>query len=470
MDEDYPINNTINNRSTNYMEPINDTQYNSQSLAITHESIAMLIQEFKDSFNFNVNVSALILDIHNNKTVASYGDIDNYHNAAFVFMPISAAILVNEYTLDIQQEFEHLPYILNENPLMDPLAILAWPDDIYGGYISFKQGVLDGSLSTYFRAFDNKAPSLFLNAFENFNLRNIDAGPNAYREYVWQAIGNFPISTRELALSYAALVNGGRLFADINSQSYQRVFSEYAASQGMSIVAENLHTTDYNWQTFRPIRDKKQYSSFRDNIIGSAATFTSDRHLATDEITGAWFIGMYPAYSPRYMMVLNAFHYMDDVFQYYSDLPHYRSAPMVRMHELSVLAYELYAGLLRSDAKNMVIEGIVTDFLPRIESISLLTDGVFEGFIYVGRDTCPSCLIFNVHLKELIQSNPELEIYYFDTDYWRGNEYFSYVIEKFSILGVPALLRINDGIFHTMMPHVANYEDIYFLKEFLGVH
>lgn len=90
-------------------------------------------------------------------------------------------------------------------------------------------------------------------------------------------------------------------------------------------------------------------------------------------------------------------------------------------------------------------EEIVYDnFTVQMEDINCLVEGDFCGYIYFGRDTCPNCLDFNAVLKNIVATENRIVIYKFDTDRWRQNENFQAILDKFSVLQIPALVRIDD--------------------------
>lgn len=87
---------------------------------------------------------------------------------------------------------------------------------------------------------------------------------------------------------------------------------------------------------------------------------------------------------------------------------------------------------------------VYDDFSQKIENINELVDNDITGLVYVGRDTCINCLKFNKILREEINSNPSIKIYKFDTDFWREDDMFQYVLDKYEIAQIPVLLKINE--------------------------
>jgi len=88
---------------------------------------------------------------------------------------------------------------------------------------------------------------------------------------------------------------------------------------------------------------------------------------------------------------------------------------------------------------------VYDDFSIRIENIQDLLENKITGIIYIGRDTCPYCLIVNEFLKYECENNAKLEIYKFDTEEWRGNDNFDTVLEKYQINGIPEIIKIFDN-------------------------
>lgn len=79
----------------------------------------------------------------------------------------------------------------------------------------------------------------------------------------------------------------------------------------------------------------------------------------------------------------------------------------------------------------------------KIIDINDLINDKIEGLIYFGRDTCPVCNKFNEEFlnKELAENN-NLIIYEFNTDYWRDNENFQKILNKYNITKIPTLIKI----------------------------
>lgn len=86
-------------------------------------------------------------------------------------------------------------------------------------------------------------------------------------------------------------------------------------------------------------------------------------------------------------------------------------------------------------------EKVYDDFSVKIDDINKLIDDDIVGYVYFGRDTCPVCLHLNKFLKPLCNEN-DLTLYKFDTDYWRENENFNRVLEKYNIDSIPAIIEL----------------------------
>lgn len=74
---------------------------------------------------------------------------------------------------------------------------------------------------------------------------------------------------------------------------------------------------------------------------------------------------------------------------------------------------------------------------------------VNEGYIYLGRPTCPSCRLFEPILK-LISKERHIDINYFNSDYLRkekkvSDEELMKVFEKYEVTRIPLLAYVIDG-------------------------
>ncbi|MDO4267264.1 MAG: hypothetical protein Q4C73_02230 [Eubacteriales bacterium] len=64
-------------------------------------------------------------------------------------------------------------------------------------------------------------------------------------------------------------------------------------------------------------------------------------------------------------------------------------------------------------------------------------------YIYFGRPTCPSCVVFEEHLNKFLQ-NTHWIVYYFNTAYWKEDPQYNNILRKYKIDGVPALIKTVD--------------------------
>ncbi|MCL2840472.1 MAG: hypothetical protein FWE05_06825 [Defluviitaleaceae bacterium] len=443
-----------------HVEPIRITieqeEYRIQDMSVYDPAfsafIAQAANELRSNFDFHVDVTTLVLDIQSNSIVASYGDIDRYGLAAHALWPVSSALMFDVYDISVYDEFINVPFVLESGETVRS-AISLWSDEYYVGDISFMQGIFDGNQSLFFHALENKDLNIFFDALKKLNLSQFEDTPSrdSLFEYMTIVQGNFLINPREFALLYASLANGGRLFSDIDANDYVQAFSESSLGQTGQILDGLLNAIDNNWVILEQVWDRQLFSDFERNVLGTTVSYITE--LTHEDIfSGAWFIGIYPADSPRYIIVINASHSGRYFMQ---DFPGYQNRRPVGMHTVSNVAYEIYEYMQLRDLDEDLGEGIPTDFLPRIEDINILLNGEFEGFLYVGRDTCHVCLVFNVYLYEIYSSANELSIYFFDTDYWREHEYFNVVLERFHTSNVPALVHmIDEDSFYTFLPNI----------------
>lgn len=89
-------------------------------------------------------------------------------------------------------------------------------------------------------------------------------------------------------------------------------------------------------------------------------------------------------------------------------------------------------------------EEVYDEFTTEIEDINKLINLEIIGYIYIGRDNCPVCLYFNRFLKKEFEINENLLVYKFDTNYWRENESFQEVLDKYGVTNIPTLIKVNE--------------------------
>lgn len=389
------------------------------------------INNFKGNYDFEVDISALILDIDSNTVIGHYGDIERDAKTHYAFWPISAAILINEYNLDIYKEFENTPYVFKDGGIIrSPIAVFS-EEDYHTGYISFIQAFMDGNDSIFFHAIEDEDLNAYYNTIQELNLKlDVTNYDSKLDEIPYEIIGyNVYSNVTQMALIYSTLVNGGKLFMDTDSEEYVQIFDESTGVQTLELLQDFLWVADENWSVLYNVENEER---FKTNIIG---TISESADFYEDELS-VWFTGFYPAENPKYVAVFRLSHDLD-YLQY-----------MIRMHDFSIVIDDIMNYLIENTTSIYEFNEdkiVYSDFLPRIEEIDLLVNDEFTGYLYVGRDTCPYCLEFNVYLEEIYINNEELLIYFFDTDFWRDNNSFNLVIEKYNINEIPALLNILDN-------------------------
>lgn len=86
----------------------------------------------------------------------------------------------------------------------------------------------------------------------------------------------------------------------------------------------------------------------------------------------------------------------------------------------------------------------------KIIDINKLINDEIEGLIYFGRDTCPVCQKLNEEfLDKEIYENNNLIIYEFNTNYWRNDENFEKILDKYNISTIPTIVKINSDKSYT---------------------
>lgn len=90
------------------------------------------------------------------------------------------------------------------------------------------------------------------------------------------------------------------------------------------------------------------------------------------------------------------------------------------------------------------------NFIPVTDLDALLN--LQNGFVYIGRPTCPACVAFEPHLIAVVERT-NTNMYYFNTDDWRQNPRFSEVTSHFDVSGVPTMILVEDGVLHTIDRH-----------------
>lgn len=90
------------------------------------------------------------------------------------------------------------------------------------------------------------------------------------------------------------------------------------------------------------------------------------------------------------------------------------------------------------------------------------------GFVYFGRDTCPFCREFKPLLeKAILQEN--IEVFYFDTDYFRKNnllteEELQDIFREFMIFQVPTLIKVREGLVYDVLTADIRLDEYHIVK------
>lgn len=80
-----------------------------------------------------------------------------------------------------------------------------------------------------------------------------------------------------------------------------------------------------------------------------------------------------------------------------------------------------------------------------IDDFSGLLNHSVTGLVYVGRDSCPDCLVFNRIMQEdILKQYPALTIQKFDTSVWTEHEQYQEVLDIYEITSIPAVIFLRD--------------------------
>lgn len=66
------------------------------------------------------------------------------------------------------------------------------------------------------------------------------------------------------------------------------------------------------------------------------------------------------------------------------------------------------------------------------------------SYIYVGRPSCPNCQDFKPVLDEVMQEISD-KVFYYNTDEMRNEAEYENIIETLDIVGVPTMIKIENG-------------------------
>lgn len=112
---------------------------------------------------------------------------------------------------------------------------------------------------------------------------------------------------------------------------------------------------------------------------------------------------------------------------------------------LGIIILVLFALIVNNNINENKKNEVVYDyFSTQINDINKLKNDEIIGYVYFARDTCPVCLEFNKNLEIEFKKNEDLVVFKFDTDYWRENEEFKNVLNKYNVSEVPMLIKINE--------------------------
>lgn len=97
---------------------------------------------------------------------------------------------------------------------------------------------------------------------------------------------------------------------------------------------------------------------------------------------------------------------------------------------------------------NFYLKSLRNEYVIDIKEVNAFYQ-ISDGFIYFGRPTCPSCVLFKPLLTEVAKEENE-KIYYFNTDYFSNNskiteDELKEIYDKYQIQYVPALIKLVNG-------------------------
>ncbi|MDD7305367.1 MAG: thioredoxin family protein [Peptoniphilaceae bacterium] len=92
-------------------------------------------------------------------------------------------------------------------------------------------------------------------------------------------------------------------------------------------------------------------------------------------------------------------------------------------------------------------EASVSNYEKITDKDMLNEDKSLEGFVYIGRKTCPACRLFVKVITSVALEN-DISIKYFDTDKYRETKDYQNILDKYEIERVPELILVKkDGSF-----------------------
>lgn len=85
------------------------------------------------------------------------------------------------------------------------------------------------------------------------------------------------------------------------------------------------------------------------------------------------------------------------------------------------------------------VEGSVEE----ISDLDNLND-MKNGFIYIGRPTCPHCAILYPRLEQIVKEE-NVTVHYLNTDEFREAENSNEILKKFEVIYVPSIIELQNG-------------------------
>ncbi|WP_407372187.1 thioredoxin family protein [Carnobacterium sp.] len=104
---------------------------------------------------------------------------------------------------------------------------------------------------------------------------------------------------------------------------------------------------------------------------------------------------------------------------------------------LVTIVFLIYLGWYFSNQDS--VEGSVEE----ISDLDNLND-MEDGFIYIGRPTCPHCAILYPRLEQIVKEE-NVTVLYLNTDEFRETENLTEILNKFEVIYVPSLIELQNG-------------------------
>ena len=346
--------------AVNFYSPAVDDEYISMFSIATPELIAILANQLiSDQYDFDIDISMLVMDIYNNEFILSYGDVYSEFYAGLTFWPILSAVLINEYDIHIHDEFENMPFITDLGEKIVAHRLIDNEAEAYHqGMISFMQAVHDANTAVIFRIVYERTMNTLFENLQRFNWTALmyDVTEQA-TEQVWQTMGHLKANPVELALAYASLINDGKFYDSIYASEYTKVFESETTIQVMDILKNHLIEQNNTWGFISEAQQNKiLWDDFIDNTIGVVSLIHSD-----DDTSSAWFISIYPYAQPRYISVLNLSYATEEINRIFMNVAEGYSARIPNVDELINIIYTLYELMYMEESEPDTL--VTADFL-----------------------------------------------------------------------------------------------------------